>query len=128
METEHFIENQVSKLNQKIGLYEMMDSEITKTTFHFQARKFVNSLIRQREVILNHHAGHKNPCAMYKAIDRIRINLDATGNKNAAMARFFQNHEEEIRSLIPGSYPNKQFEKFVELRDQARQINLQTTI
>lgn len=117
------LSKKLDQVDHEIALMDMVDEAILKTGFHSRARSFVESLIRQREIILNHHAGHKNPCQMYKAIDRLRINLEATGNKNTAMARYFIIYEEEIRSLIPGSSPNKRFEDFITLRDQAREIN-----
>lgn len=113
----------LEKADEEIALIEMVEKSIIKSTFHFRARKFVESLIKQREIILDHQAGHKNPCQMYKAIDHLKVNLDATGSKDRFMARFFLMNEEEIRSLIPGSFPNKRFEDFIALRDQAREIN-----
>lgn len=122
MDADNFSEK-IDQACHAIDLMDMVDEAILKNTFHARARKFVSSLIRQREIILNHHAGHKNPCQMYKAIDRLRINLEAIGNKNSAMARYFIIYEEEIRSLIPGSSPNKRFSDFIALRDEARDIN-----
>ena len=120
------IETLTKKLDQadrEIALMDMVEKAIVKTTFHFKARQFVNMLIRQRQVIINRGASHKNPYEMLKAIDHLRVNLDATGSKDRPMARYFLINEEEIRSLIPGSYPNKHYEKFIALRDQAREIN-----
>jgi hypothetical protein len=115
--------NRLENLDREIALVELVDKAIVKTTFHFRARQFVTSLIKQREIILNHRASHKNPCQMFKAIDHLKVNLEATGQKDRPMARYFIIYEEEIRSLIPGAYPNKRFEDFIALRDQAREIN-----
>lgn len=106
-----------------IALVEMVDKEILKSTFHCRARRFVCSLMKQREIIIRCQASHKNPYEMLKAIDHLRVNLDATGEKDRPMARYFLMNEDEIRSLIPGSYPNGHYHKFIALRDQAREIN-----
>ena len=114
--------DRLDQVDKNLSFMDMVGTAITKTTFHFKARKFIKSLIRQREVILQNKAGHKNPSAMYKAIDHLRINLEAFGEKDLSMARFFLINEEEIRSIIPGSYPNKQFDEFIMLRDEAYDI------
>ena len=124
METQiQILQHRFDQVDRENALVDMTDHEIAKTMFHCRARQFVSSLIKQRQIILNHHASHKDPCQMYKSIDHLRINLEATGNKNRALARYFLIYEEEIRSLIPGSVPNKRFETFISLRDEARNIN-----
>lgn len=109
--------------DREIALVDMVDKAIVTTTFHFRARKFIQSLINQRQLIVNRKASHKNPCLMLKTIDHLKVNLDAAGSSNKTMARFFLMHEEEIRILIPGNFPSKRFLDFIALRDQAKEIN-----
>jgi len=60
---------------------------------------------------------------MMTIIDRLKINLGAAGRNNRIMAKFFLIHEEQIRKLIPGSYPSKRHRDFIMFRDQSREIN-----
>lgn len=106
-----------------IALIEMVESSIIKKTFHFRCRKFVESLIKQRQLIIDRHVSLKNTSQMLNTIDHLKVNLDAASPKDRTMARYFLLYEEEIRSLIPGSYPNKRFDDFISFRDQAREIN-----
>jgi hypothetical protein len=86
------------------------------------ARKYIESIMKQRQLIIDRHIGHKNDYQMMKIIDHLKVNLDAAGRNDLAMSRYFIINEEEIRSLIPGSYPNKRFEDLISLRDQAKEI------
>jgi exonuclease I len=127
METDYTVlaertKQRLDRVQQALDYVEMVEKELTKLTFHFRARQFVNSLIRQRQLIINRGASHKNNYEMLKAIDHLRVNLDATSSKDQTMARYFLINEEQIRSLIPGSYPNKQYTKFISLRNDARDI------
>lgn len=115
--------HRMADVDHEIALIEMVDEAIQKKTFHHRARKFVESLMTQRELIIQRRVSHKNPYQMLKIIDHLRVNLDAASPKDRSMARYFILYEEEIRSLIPGSYPNKRYETFIFLRDQARDIH-----
>lgn len=109
-----------------MGMPEFIDSEITKRSFHFQAKHLILSLIRQRELIIRKERSHKNLARMLSVIDNLKNKMQACPNKDFNVSRFFLANEEEIRELIPGSYPNKRFEKFIALRDQARDIRNKT--
>ena len=117
------LQDRLEQVEKNLSFMDVVGEEITKTTFHFRARQFVDSLIRQRQLIIDRGASHKNAYEMLKAIDHLRVNLDAIGHKDRPMARYFIMNEDEIRSLIPGIYPNKQYDKFIFLKDQAREIN-----
>jgi hypothetical protein len=114
--------NRLENVDREIALVDMIDKEITKTTFHSRARQFITSLLKQRQLIIDRGASHKNVYEMLKIIDHLKVNLDAAGMKDLSMSKFFLINEVDIRSLIPGSYPNKIYEKFIALRDQAREI------
>ena len=125
---EALVEKTLKRLEEaenEIALVEFIEEAVTKATFHARARRFISSLIRQREIILRNNGGHKNQYSMCKIIDHLKVNLDAAGNKNKAMARFFLKNEDDIRNIIPGSYPNKRYTDFFTLRDEARVINPQ---
>ncbi len=100
----------------------MIDAEIRKTKFHFQARQFIQSVIKQRQLLINHGDSRKNAMAMLGTIDLLKVNLGACPDQDHAMSRFFLKFEEEIRCLIPGQPPSKRFERFAELREKAREI------
>lgn len=117
------LQNRLAQADFEIGLVKMVDQAIAKNAFHFRARRFVQSLISQRQVILNQRSGHKNAYQMEKAISHLKINLDAAASKDTCMARYFLANEEEIRSIIPGSWPDKRFKDFALLREEARTIN-----
>lgn len=115
--------DRIQEANHQVALIEMVEEAIVKQTFHYRSRKFIESLMRQREIIIDRHKSQKNPYQMLKTIDHLRVNLAAAGCKDRYMARFFLMNEEDIRSLIPGQFPNKRFDDFIALRDQAREIN-----
>lgn len=125
MNTEHLAERtkkRLDEIDRGMALIDLCESEIAKTFFHTRARKFIESLMRQREVIIQRNKSIKNPCRMLRVIDHLRINLEATGRKDRALARFFLDNEDDIRQLIPGSYPSKRYDDFINLRDEAREI------
>lgn len=122
-------ENQVNRLSDRLEiasqsqkLVEMVDREILKTTFHFRARSFVKSLIRQRQLICDRQASIKNPYRMLTLIDRLRDNLNSCPEKDFSMAKFFLIHEDDIRAIIPGKFPSKRHTDFIHFREQARNI------
>jgi hypothetical protein len=117
------LQSSLEKAEKELRLIDLVDGAIIKTTFHYQARKFISSLINQRQLIINRGASHKNPHEMLKAIDHLKVNLDATGKKDLPMSRYFLINEEEIRSLIPGQFPSKYYDNFILLRNRAREIN-----
>lgn len=104
------------------NLSEMMHKEILKNTFHYKAETFIDSLIRQRELLVRKRSSLKNDYAMLSTIDTLRRNLEAFKGKDRPMATLFLHHQEIIRSLIPGDYPNKRYDTFSRLREQAREI------
>jgi hypothetical protein len=123
-------DNQITRLIERLGqadrelrLIDLVDGAIIRTTFHFQARKFIESLMKQRQIIIRRGASHKNVYQMLKTIDHLRVNLEATGKKDQPMVRYFLMNEEDIRSLIPGKFPSKYYDNFILLRNRAREIN-----
>lgn len=123
---EEKIEKMVKRLEEadrQQALVEMVDKAILKSTFHYKARNFIDTLIRQRQIVIRTGRSKKNTYEMLKTIDHLKVNLDAAGKKDRFMARFFMMNEEEIRSLIPGKYPSRYYDRFISLRDQAREIH-----
>lgn len=123
-------EEQIDRLQERLnqedlfhGLVNMVDRAIEKNCFHHEVRNFIESLIRQRQLLINQKSSRKNAYTMVTIIDNLKRNLEAIPSKDLPMARFFILHEEDIRSIIPGRYPSRRFDTFIRLRDQAREIN-----
>lgn len=118
-------ETLTARTKQRLELIEMgilIDNEIIRRSFTYRVKRFVLSLIKQRELIIRMDRSKKNVHRMLTLIDDLRKKIQACPNKDWNTARFFLANEEDIRELIPGVYPNKRFEKFILLRDQAREI------
>ena len=104
------------------GFNEMIETELKKQSFHFRAKSFILSVIKQRELIIRSNRSLKQPATMLSTIDHLRNGMSACPDKNLNVARFFLMNEDAIRILIPGQYPSKRYDKFITLRDQAREI------
>ena len=121
------IDTQVARTKQRLELIDMgydawLENELSKRKFHFKTKSFILSAIRQRELIIRSNRSLKSPATMLHIIDHLRNGMRACPNKDLNVARFFLMNEDAIRMLLPGQYPSKRFEKFINLRDQAREI------
>lgn len=124
MNTEQeFVEKTVKRFElTDLPFNDFMERELQKRSFHSKAKSFIQSVIRQRQLLINADRSLKNKAFMLSAIDHLRNGLQACPDKNINVARFFLMNEDEIRILLPGQYPSKRFDKFIALRDQAREI------
>jgi len=115
-------DKEVDELNFRINLTKELDKEMN-FRFHIEAHRFINSLISQRSKLINARRSHKNVAEMQKNIDFLNRQFSVFSyNTDVKMARFFLINQEKIRSLIPGKYPNKRYEDFIELRERARDV------
>lgn len=99
--------------------------KVERQLFCYRARRFVHSVIRQRQKLLDAGQSKKNPMRMMATIDRLRTHLQAYPHSSSkAVAGWFLKNQEEIRSLIPGNYNTnrKRFDDFAALREEARMI------
>lgn len=111
----------------KDKVMEQMDT-ILQTGFTNRAKSFIMSVMKQRNRLILAEQSRKNMSDMLQIIDHLRTLLDAHDYRSPrTMAAFFLKHEEDIRSLIPGTFPNKRYQDFIDIRDKAREIiNRQT--
>lgn len=71
--------------------------------FHIRATAFLRSLLRQRDYLTITHKGKKPLADVAFAASFIRLHLDANGyHDNRQMARFWEQHQAKIRTLLPG--------------------------
>ena len=76
----------------------MLNSE-----FHDRARAFLVNLLRQRDYLTVTHKGKKPMPKVTYAASFIRLHLEANGYRdNQQMARFWEMHQDKIRTLLPG--------------------------
>ena len=124
------LQHRIDQYQIESGLVKMIDKEILKTTFHFRALRFIRSLIRQRQIIINKERCLKNTSLMLDNISYLKNHITANPyNKDLPAARFFIHSQEKILSLIPGTQPNKRFNDFNKLLTRARFIiKCQTTL
>lgn len=124
------IDVQVERTFTRLKLIEMgydswIENELIKRSFHFKAKSFILSAIRQRELIIRYNRSQKISATMLNTVDHLRRGMQACPNKNINVARFLLTNENAIKSLLPGPFPNKRFEKFGALLDLAYEIKNQ---
>ena len=89
-----------------------------------KARKLIESIIRQRQMLIKAGKSKKDQAQMQYAIDHLKALLNAypyaTGQK---MAGFIIRNQDEIRSLIPeGPQARKRQQDFNQLLEEAQHI------
>lgn len=105
------------------GYYDWIHNEITKRSFHFRAKRFILSVIRQRELVIRKDRSCRDMATMLRIIDHLRPLIGFCPNKDVNVARMMLINENEIRLLIPAVTRNKRVMDFDALMFEAREIN-----
>ena len=93
------------------------------TSFNRKAKRFVRSVINQRQRLIDMDRSYKNKAEMLRTIDRLRTQLNAypyTSDK--AISHFLIGFRAEIFALIPGGTNESRKNEFKELLSQSYNI------
>lgn len=94
--------------------------------YHQSTRRFITSIIKQRQALIKTQANRKNVIEMHNTCARLNKLMEAyLYASDELMANFVLNHQWEIQSIIPGQGSlccNTQFQKFKDILKQAQQI------
>ncbi len=92
--------------------------------YHIKAHRFINSVIRQRKLILKKGKSHKEASVMNGIIEELERYLNFYEyNSNEKMAKFFDRQSDNIYLLIPGvGKETKRHQDFYLLLTQTQNI------
>ena len=101
----------------------MVDTITKNNQFFKQARAFILSLIRQRELLIISNRSFKNHAEMLENIDYLKLHLNTYPyNSNHLIASFFVRNQHRIYSLLPGESGNKRYVEFYNFLNTSNKI------